>query len=98
MERYNRKGLFYKPSAETVKHLKELQIFFNGKTRIAYPGKLPLVFDLETVCQMVVTHEESHFNQAKEVLEKSESPEEAASDVRQLADNFCYAGAERNFG
>lgn len=56
-----------------AKYLEELEVFFNRKTRIAYPGKLPLVFDLETACQLLVTHEERHFNQAKEVLDKSKN-------------------------
>ena len=60
---------FQKHQTELKRHIEESKEWINGKTIISSPANNNLVFTLETAFDILVTHEERHYNQAKEVLE-----------------------------
>jgi uncharacterized damage-inducible protein DinB len=60
---------FQLQQAEFKKYVYELKDV-NGKTLMPYPGDKFLVFSLESAFDLLIDHEERHYNQAKELLDR----------------------------
>lgn len=59
--------------AELIKYIEGSKEFLNGETIITSPASNAIFYHLETAFDIIVSHEERHLNQAKEVLDKMKS-------------------------